>query len=191
MSRSTARRVCLALLASAAACSAPAAQIRASAPWDPDLAPFFDDAADFIANPGDLEGTWATDYAVELRGRVDAADLICRIHVNTVREDIAVEGARRKHLLATVTSAMHGVAPPDERLYLTVDEGSGGFDTIDRNVQRILDNRFVAFVRWYEDDEGALRAHWHLSPATPEVVGAVRAALEERESATPEPTKRD
>ena len=84
-------------------------QARPRAPWEPELAEFFDDAADFIADPGDLQGEWARGYDAELQGRVDEADLICRVFINTINEDINVEGHRRKHLLMRVTSVLHGV----------------------------------------------------------------------------------
>ena len=172
-------------MAVAVGCGPATTQIRPQAPWDPELAPFFDDAADFIADPGGLEGSWATDYAGELRGRVDAADLIARVLVTTVREDISIDGTRRKHLVMQVTSVLDGQEPPEARLQVAVDEGSAGFDTVDRNVRRLLANRFVAFVRWYEDDEGTLRSHWHLSPASPQVIRATRSALEVRQRARP------
>jgi len=169
------------------ACGGPSQQIRARAPWDPELAPFFDDAVDFISNPGDLEGTWSSSYASELRARSDSADLVCRAHVDTVREDIGVDGERRKHLLARVTSGLFGAIPADERLHLVVDEGSAGFDTVDQSTNRILNNVFVVFVRWYEDENGQLRSHWHLSPGSRAVVQSTRRALEERNRATPPP----
>ncbi len=159
--------------------------IRPRAPWEPELAQFFDDAADFIEDPGDLQGNWATGYQGELRGRVDEADLICRVHITTINEDIAVDGHRRKHLLARVTSVLRGDNPPEDRLHLTVDEGSAGFDAVDRAERRLFNGRYVAFVRWYEDDDGQVRSHWHLSPNSSAVIDMVRGAITEREEAVP------
>jgi hypothetical protein len=158
---------------------------RARAPWVPDLAQFFDDAADFIENPGDLQGDWATSYQADLRGLVDEADLICRIHVTTINEDIAIDGHRRKHLLTRITSTLRGTAPAEDQLDLNVDEGSAGFDSVDRSERRLFNGRYVAFVRWYEDENGQLQSHWHLSPGTNAVVEMVRQAITERENAPP------
>lgn len=159
--------------------------IRPHAPWDPELARFFDDSADFIEDPNDLQGTWATSYHGELQGRVDDADLICRVHVTTINEDISVDGHRRKHLLAQVTSTLRGTAPHEDRLNLVVDQGSSGFDMVDRGERRLFNGRFVAFVRWYEDDDETIRAHWHLSPGSRAVIDLVRQSIVEREQATP------
>jgi hypothetical protein len=149
------------------------------------MAEFFDDAADFIEDPGALGGSWASSYGAELQGRVDQADLICRVHIATINEDIDVDGHRRKHLLTRVSSTLRGDAPADGRLNLTVDQGSVGFDTVDRGERRLFNNRFIAFVRWYENDDGEVRAHWHLSPDTRPVVELVRRRITERQVATP------
>lgn len=167
-------------------CSSAGTQVRPRAPWEPELADFFDDAADFIEDPGDLEGAWATDYSTGLQGRIDEADLIARVLITTINEDINVEGQRRKHLLATITSVLSGEAPADERLHLIVDDGSEGFDTIDRGERRLFNNRFVAFVRWYESEDGVVRSHWHLSPGSRPVVDLVRRSIEQRRQQTGE-----
>lgn len=176
----------LAVIAVLSSCSSTTTQVRPRAPWEPELAQFFDDAADFIEDPGDLQGAWSTDYARELQGRVDEADLICRVEVRTINEDISVDGHRRKHLLMQISSVLHGEAPSDNRLHVSVGEGSSGFDTIDRSERRLIGNHFVAFIRWYEDDDDVVRAHWHLSPATRPLIAMVRRAITEREEAAPE-----
>jgi hypothetical protein len=165
-------------------CSSAGTQVRPRAPWEPELAEFFDDAADFIEDPGDLEGAWATDYSTGLQGRIDEADLIARVLITTINEDINVEGQRRKHLLAQITSTFAGEAPTDERLQLMVDDGAEGFDTIDRGERRLFNNRFVAFVRWYESEDGVVRAHWHLSPGSRPVVDLVRRSVDQRRQQT-------
>ena len=175
-----------AALVAGAGCSSSTAQVQPQAPWDPNLAQFFDDAVDFIEDPGDLAGAWASGYAQEVQGRVDEADVIARVHVTTVNEDIAVDGHRRKHVLMNVTSLLYGDMPPDERLHLSVGEGVAGFDTVDRNERRLIDNRFVAFVRWYDDDDGTVRAHWHLSPGSRAVIETVRRQVTERQEASPD-----
>ncbi len=181
----------LAFLFSQACSSSSSNTPRPRAPWEPELAQFFDDAADFIEDPGDLQGNWATSYQSELRGRVDEADLIARVHITTINEDIAIDGHRRKHLIARVTSVLRGDAPPDDRLILSVDEGSAGFDTVDRSERRLFNGRYVAFVRWYEDEDGTVKSHWHLSPGSRAVVEMVRQAITEREQATPGRRSRD
>lgn len=174
-----------------ASCGSNGTQVRPRAPWEPELAEFFDDAADFILNPGDLQGAWATDYAGALLGRIDESDLICRVHITTINEDIAIDGHRRMHLLMRVTSTLHGRGPEDERLHLLVGEGSEGFDTVDRGQHRLFNNRFVAFVRWYENDEGVVRAHFHLSPASRQVVELVRRSITERHQVEPDDEDED
>jgi hypothetical protein len=68
-----------------------------------------------------------------------------------------------------------------------VSEGTGGFETVARNERRIVDGRFVLFVKWYANDAGEVRSHWHLTPATRDLVAKVKqmladAARQEEES---------
>jgi hypothetical protein len=44
----------------------------------------------------------------------------------------------------------------------------------------------VAFIKWYESDPGEIRAHWHLSPASPRVVRRVTRLVEIRTGEAPQ-----
>ena len=48
--------------------------------------------------------------------------------------------------------------------------------------KKAIDERFVVFVKWYEDEDGLVLAHWHLSPASDAILDRVEELLLRREN---------
>lgn len=150
--------------------------MRPSSPFTAEHAKFFDDAVDLIREPEVLGGRWAEEWDEDLRGRVGYADLVARVVVQTLRTDTDLEHRNTYHLVCQINEVLHGESP-GRSTEVAVSEGTGGFETVARNERRIVDGRFILFVKWYSDDAGEVKAHWHLTPATRELVAQVKQML--------------
>lgn len=142
--------------------------------FTPELARYFDDAADFIEDVDALGGRVASDWRRQVRGLSAESDLIVAVRIETVTlgDDNATSRAYRLTAAAT-REPLVGVLPSDRRVDLRVTEGENGFNAIHQNDQRLQSRSFLLFVRWYEE-EGVRRAHWHLSPETEALTRRVR-----------------
>ncbi|MFW5875353.1 MAG: hypothetical protein ACOCXM_01320 [Myxococcota bacterium] len=149
----------------------------------------FDDGIDFVADPAGLEGPWEADWHEELEGRVAAADLIATITIETIRSDRDLDRRETIHLVADVRDEILGEAP-DAQIDLTVRETQSSFRSVQGNGRRILNQPFVAFVKWREDARGNVRPRWHLAPATPSVVKQTRGLVDERREAPEQSSRR-
>lgn len=174
--------LCLALALSpvGAACGSSRPTVRATSPFEPVHARFFDDAADFIREPVTLGGQWASDWDEELRGRVGYADTVALIKIETLRTSIDVERHRTYHLLCRADRLLRGTLPDEDRIEVSVAEGSGGFETIARNERRLVEGQYLLFIKWAEENEEVI-PRWHLSPASERALGDVRRMLVEAE----------
>jgi hypothetical protein len=143
-------------------------------PFTPELAPLFDDAADFIEDVDALGGRVAADWRRQVRGLALESDLIVAVRVETVTlgDDNSSSSAFRLTAAAT-RDPIQGTLPADRRIDLRVTEGEVGFNAIRQNEQRLQSRSFLLFARWYDDD-GTTRAHWHLSPETDALTRRVR-----------------
>lgn len=145
-------------------------------------AKLFDDGIDFVADPGGLEGSWLEDWQKDLERRVGSADVVATVTVSTIRTDVDPSQRQTIHLVADVDKNIVGKAPGSE-LELTVEEGQPGFATVQGNDQRILNQPFVAYVKWYRTQDGDVKPHWHLAPATPTVVEQTQSLADRRAAA--------
>jgi hypothetical protein len=171
------RALGLALLALfAVACGGARLEPTVSSPFTEADAGPFDDAVDRLEVPEQLPGGWGTRWAAQLRHRAARSDVIAVVHVPATRIDSTPERVTTYRLLATVERTLKGDA--FETLELPIREGELGWETVQGHEDRILDARFVAYVKWYRPSEDEpVRAHFHLSPASEEVVRATEAAL--------------
>ncbi|MDB4932108.1 MAG: hypothetical protein JWM10_4592 [Myxococcaceae bacterium] len=143
-------------------------------PFTPELAPLFDDAADFIEDVDALGGRVAADWRRQVRGLSLESDLIVAVRVETVTLGDDNSTSRAYRLTAAATrDPLHGTLPPDRIIDLRVSEGDLGFNAIHQNEQRLQARTFLLFARWY-DAEGTARVHWHLSPETEALTRRVR-----------------
>lgn len=168
--------VAIALLS---ACGGSATPARQTSPFTEEHAAVFEDGVDFIADPTALEGRWRQDWSRDLDQRVTWSDLIAKVTINTLRTDTDLDRLSTFRLIAVVEDSMWG-DPPEEEMVLTVREGEAGFGTIEGNERRILNQPFIAFVKWVETPTGEVSPHWHLAPATEEVTARVEYLIENR-----------
>jgi hypothetical protein len=135
----------------------------------------FSDGIDMIGEPDGLSGRWAEDWSTELRDRVKRSDLIAVLTVNTLRTEVSPSQRSTHWLVAEVGDVLKGNY--DGELGLAAMEGSLGFESVERERSNVLHKPMVVFAKWVADDAGVVRAHWHLAPATKNIVGAVRLSL--------------
>jgi hypothetical protein len=140
----------------------------------------FENGVDYIDDPTLLEGSWLETWEQEIDLRVRSSDVIAYVRVTTMRTDTDLERHETHRLVAHIDSLRHGEVSGEE-LELVVRQGDAGFDTVHEQDRRILNQRFVAFVKWTQDGvDGPIVARWHLSPASERVVRRVNTLVESR-----------
>jgi hypothetical protein len=172
----------LSLTIASVACGSSRIVVRPTSPFEAVHARFYDDAADFIREPIALGGQWAADWDDDLRGRVGYADTVALVKIETLRTSIDVERRRIYHLVCRAAEVLRGALPEEDRIEVSVAEGSGGFETIARNERRLVEGQYLLFVKWVEVDDQVV-PRWHLSPASDRALGDVRRMLIEASEA--------
>lgn len=164
----------------ATGCGAAAREIVpvVSSPFTEAHAALFDDGMDLVRDPRMLDGHYLETWEDELDQRVGEADLVAVVTIRTLRTDVDLDRRQTYRLIGHVDRAWLGEV--GEELMLAVREGQRGFALVRTNERRLLDEQYIAFVKWAEEEDGSVRARWHLSPATEQVALRVRARLEHR-----------
>jgi hypothetical protein len=139
-----------------------------SPPLPPEQARVFDQGVDFIGRLAGLEGRWREEWDQDLATRVAAADVIAVVRIKTVRTDIDPERRSTHRLVASVEREIAGKAPRE--IELAVRQDAAGFAGVDANLARLQTDSYIAFVKWFTTTTGARAAHFHLSPASDEVL---------------------
>ncbi len=139
--------------------------VEPTSPFTAADAQVFDEGVDFVTDPTVLEGRWREDWDHSAVTRVQRADLIAVVQVNTLRTDTDPDQQTTYRIVADVQKAILGHSPTSE-MTLPVERGDSGYAAVSSNQQRILDHGFILFVKWYRDAQGEVAAHFHLSPAT-------------------------
>jgi hypothetical protein len=161
-------------------CGGPAETVAVvTGPFTPDHELVFEDGIDLVRDPRVLEGSWLEDWENELDRRVGLSDIVALVTIRTLRTYVDLDRNRTYGLVGEVDRVLFGENVGQE-LALVVREGHGGFGTIENNERRILDEQYIAFVKWAEEPDGSVRARWHLSPATDQVAVRVRSLLSRR-----------
>jgi hypothetical protein len=132
----------------------------------------FDDGVDFLSDPEVLDGRWREQWWEELDQRLRLADAVFVASIRTVSTDSDPARRTTYRIFVVPKASLSGPAPTEE-LSLDVREGDRAFGTVDGNVDRLLSGTYLAFIKYYQDDQGTVRAHWHLSPAEPGVVARI------------------
>lgn len=144
----------------------------------------FENGVDFIDDPSILEGNWLETWEQEVDLRVRSADVVAYVRITTVRTDTDLERRETHRLVAHIDSLRLGEGVGDD-LELVAREGDAGFDTVHDQDRRLLNQRFVAFVKWVQaTPEDPIVARWHLSPASERVVRRVNSLVEARRAPT-------
>lgn len=166
------------LIAGASGCGGPGTpEIVVTGPFTDEHAVAFDNAVDYFADPSQLEGGWRRDWEEDVDRRVSLADAIGVVEVTTVRTDVDLDRRETYRLLSRVIRERHGDLP--DELTLTVRQSDPGYGTVHGNDARILNQRFIAFVKW-ADEDGRVVPRWHLSPASDAVIRRVNTLIERR-----------
>jgi len=153
---------------------------RAGESWDPKEARFFDDGIDLISEPSKLAGEWSYRNEEELDARVNLADLIALVEIGTVQTNQDIEGVEAKRIQTTVTDVLYGETPTDA-IALRSSKTSMGYPLIIRH-ERHLTGTLLLFLRWFENDKGVLDHHFHLSPASGELMTSVGKKIDRRKA---------
>jgi hypothetical protein len=147
-------------------------------PFTQELASYFDDSVDYVENVEELGGRVASDWRRQIDGCARNADLIAIVRVETITagSESSSSGSYRLTTVAT-REPLRGTLPPDRRTDLTTTQGEVGYNTVRAGSARIQSREWLMFVRWYEDTDGQVRAHWHLTPATEQALQRARDAI--------------
>lgn len=161
------------------------AVVSVGPPWHPEDAVFFDDGADLIENPTVLAGTWGGRQKNWMEGRVQLADVVAVVEIQTVQTDIEADTANAKRIDVRVVEKLYGT-PPGERISLRSLFAASGYALIVRH-EKHLAGKFILFYRHFDvQGKGGRKAvghHFHLSPASVELVDYVKERLSLRKSA--------
>ncbi|MDP3276117.1 MAG: hypothetical protein Q8Q09_13035 [Deltaproteobacteria bacterium] len=166
----------LSLLALSVPACASRPGIRPSSPFSAEHALLFDDSVDYLSSLDDLGGRLAADFTTQLNSLSRTADLVAVCRIETVTVSLDPDGSQSIRLTAAVTEILRGTAPEERRVSLRVAQGQPGYNTVSGRQERLQTGSWILFVKWYTDSEGALRAHWHLSPQSPSLERRVREA---------------
>lgn len=159
------------------ACGGPVERIVT--PFTAEDEPIFENGLDLIRDPAGMEGSWLDTWEEEIDRRVTNADLVLLVTVRTIRQDTDLDRRDTFRLIVHVDRKYLGDV--EEELTLVTRQDDAGFQTVESNERRLLDQQFIAFVKWQRDDETQeIVPRWHLSPATEAVAERVRQLLETR-----------
>jgi hypothetical protein len=139
----------------------------------------YDNGIDYVDNPALLEGSWLETWEQEIDQRVSQADAVSYVTISTIRTDADLERRETFRLTAHSDSIRYGQI--DEDMVIVSARSDAGFDTVRGNDTRILNNRFVLFLRWVQEDVNSPRvARWHMSPASDLIVRRVNSLVDAR-----------
>lgn len=137
----------------------------------------FENGADFVDDPTLLEGNWLEEWEQSIAERCDRADAVAVITIMHLQTSTDLERRESYRLVGHVDLTRFGTVASE--LSLIVREGEDGYQSIRGAEGRLLNQQFIAFVRWVEGDNGPV-PRWHLSPATERVSRRVNTLLESR-----------
>jgi hypothetical protein len=151
---------------------------KVGSPWNPNEARFFDDGIDLIKQPSKLGGEWAYNHEEELDARINLGDLTALVSVLTVQTTTDIEGKEAKRIEAQIVEEWYGKSPT-ETVFLQSSKASLGYPLILRH-ERHLTGKFLVFIRWFDEEDGSLGHHFHLSPASTEMRKKVQGMIDKR-----------
>jgi hypothetical protein len=170
-------------LAAVAGCGSAPPTIQVTGPFTEDHGLAFENGLDLIENPTSLEGTWLRDWEEDIDRRVSLSDAIALVQITTLRTDVDLDRRETFRLVARVERERHGDLA--DEVTLVTRQSDPGYTSVRGNGDRILNQRFVLFLKWAEED-GQIVARWHLSPAADRVVRRVNSLVERRHTPTEE-----
>lgn len=158
-----------------AGCGPAAPPIVVTGPFTAEHEAAFENGVDYIDDPTILEGSWLRTWENDVDRRVQLADAVALVTITTLRQDVDLDRHETYRLIAHVDRERHGDLPDEVTFVVRYDQA--GFGTVRGNEERILNQRFVAFIKWVDQD-GQIVARWHLAPASERVVRRVNTLIE-------------
>jgi hypothetical protein len=160
------------LLGVALGCGAAAPTVQATTPFLEGDAELFDRGVSYIADPSALGGGWEDEWSEALERRVQRAEAIALVTAQTFREDMTPRREVTYRLALNVDRELFGELP--DEVEVLSRPGDVGFETVQGQETRILEQTFVLFVKWQlNEDTGGVEAAFHLEPASETVQGRV------------------
>lgn len=136
----------------------------------------FDNSVDFISDPELLEDQARQQWQATLQARSKLSDFIAVAKVSTLVSDVDLEKQTTYRLVSTIVRELFGNGRGKE-LTFAVKEGAEGYPRVEQNQQRILNQSFIAYVKWTKQEGGQIGQRWHLSPASDNVMSRLNAVL--------------
>jgi hypothetical protein len=146
-------------------------------PFLPEDEALFDGGVEFVDDPEKLTGRWRADWESELAARVARADVVLVGEVVATRHGADGEGSAFHDLKIEVDDVLVGSI--DESIELRSLARDPGHRTLARAGDRLLGGKYVAFLKWAEED-GKVRGRFHLAHASGFVLSAVKFQLGKR-----------
>ena len=139
----------------------------------------YDNGIDYVDNPALLEGHWLETWEQEIDQRVTESDVVSYVTISTIRTDADLERRETFRLTAHSDSIRFGTV--EEDFVIVSARTDAGFGTVRGNDTRILNNRFVLFLRHVQDEvDGPITTRWHMSPASEPIVRRVNSLVDAR-----------
>ncbi|MFH1434670.1 MAG: hypothetical protein ABIJ56_03035 [Pseudomonadota bacterium] len=155
--------VLLVFAAAAAGCGSKGNELKPKSPWEESFHEYFDDSIDYTINPQSLSGQWLFTYQKQLKGRLTYSEIVLGVNVVSITQKTNPEGRGCKDLYCDVKANVKGNYAKDS-VTLTVCDDQAGFDSLSEDDSRLFDRVMIAFVKLYENADGTVAMHWHLSP---------------------------
>jgi hypothetical protein len=152
--------------------------------WEARSRQVFDDNIDPAAVGLSMEGP-SPRADPFLRERAQTAEVVARVRVQTVTVD-SIGDQNTYHLgiqvgIPTLTDAK----VQDRTFELSIKPTSGAFGIARAFDSRLRGQTFIGFIRRFNNEDGEMEVHWHLSPDTAEVVAAIKEAVALKEISGP------
>lgn len=145
-----------------------------TSPFSPEDEALFDGSVEFVEDPAKLSGRWRDDWEREIGARAARADVVFVGVLKTARQGGDSKGRAFVDLGFEVEKTLKGKIDASVDLRSRADHP--GHRTLGRAGDRVLGGRFVAFVKWIEED-GVVRGRFHLAHASDIVLSAVEFQL--------------
>ncbi len=161
------RGALISLLLVGACASDPALRKEPLPPLTEAQAQLFDDGVDLMEDPAALEGRWYDEWSQDLERRLSESDEVVVGTVRTVRADVDLSRRTSYRVVFAVERVLRG--KPGKELTLASREGAVGYSSMERYRQRLLERRFVAFIKRAGDESAPDVRHFHLTPPSPQL----------------------
>lgn len=171
------------LQALALGCGSATPTVQPTTPFEERDATLFDRGVSYIVDPSALGGGWEAEWTEALELRVQRADAIAIATGHTFREDMTPRREVTYRISLDLDTRLYGELP--DEIELVSRPGDEGFESVQGQQARILESRFVVFVKWQLSEEsGEVEAAFHLEPASETVQARVRELIERMHGVT-------